>query len=127
MTTLYDCKEIETATACNSDGQKRQALDITILWFALNKECKAMARPEVQRLYIAYSFLGRDGAELETPVSLPKPKDCTEKCYFNFKKSELFSSVKCLATALFKVILRIRFHVILILTPQKGTYYFIFS
>lgn len=47
-----------------------------------------MVDPHVQRVYVAYSFLGRNGAELETPVSLPKPKHYVDKCYFNFKKSK---------------------------------------
>ncbi|CAH0592119.1 unnamed protein product [Chrysodeixis includens] len=64
-----------------------QTLDITILWLALNEECEAMVDPHVQRVYVAYSFLGRTGADLETPVSLPKPKHYVDKCYFNFKKT----------------------------------------
>ncbi|KAG6445946.1 hypothetical protein O3G_MSEX004171 [Manduca sexta] len=64
-----------------------QSIDITVLWLALNEECEAMMNPRIQRLYVAYSFLGRSGAELETPVSLPKPKHYVEKCFFNFKKS----------------------------------------
>ncbi|KAF9420227.1 hypothetical protein HW555_003448 [Spodoptera exigua] len=67
------------------DGAQR--LDITVLWLALNEECEAMVDPHVQRLYVAYTFLGRAGAELETPVSLPKPKHYVDKCYFNFKKT----------------------------------------
>ncbi|KAI5632861.1 first c2 domain of RPGR-interacting protein 1 domain-containing protein [Phthorimaea operculella] len=62
-------------------------IDITILWLALNEECPAMSERSVQKLYVAYSFLGRGGAELETPQSLPKPKQYQDKCYFNFKKS----------------------------------------
>ncbi|KAI8437961.1 hypothetical protein MSG28_010625 [Choristoneura fumiferana] len=64
-----------------------QILSITVLWLALNEECEAMLNPNVRRLYVAYSFLGRDGAELETPISLPKPKHYVDKCYYNFKKS----------------------------------------
>ncbi|CAH1639405.1 unnamed protein product [Spodoptera littoralis] len=62
-------------------------VDITVLWLALNEECEAMVDPHVQRVYVAYTFLGRTGAELETPVSLPKPKHYVDKCYFNFKKT----------------------------------------
>ncbi|KAJ8736687.1 hypothetical protein PYW08_007343 [Mythimna loreyi] len=70
------------------DNQKRSApkLEITILWLALNEKCEAMVDPHVQRVYVAYTFLGRSGAELETPVSLPKPRHYVEKCYFNFTK-----------------------------------------
>ncbi|KAJ2940733.1 hypothetical protein O0L34_g14843 [Tuta absoluta] len=46
-----------------------------------------MSERSVQKLYVAYSFLGRSGAELETPESLPKPRQYQDKCYFNFKKS----------------------------------------
>ncbi|KPJ15361.1 Protein fantom [Papilio machaon] len=63
-----------------------QTLDITVVWLALSEESEAMTNPDVQRLFVAYSFLGREGAELETPVSLPKPKSCNDKCYFNFNK-----------------------------------------
>ncbi|XP_047041872.1 uncharacterized protein LOC124645933 [Helicoverpa zea] len=71
------------------DDQERtgQNLDITVLWLALNEECEAMIDPHVQRVYVAYTFLGRTGAELETPISLPKPKHYVDKCYFNFRKT----------------------------------------
>ncbi|KAJ8735223.1 hypothetical protein PYW07_006843 [Mythimna separata] len=70
------------------EDQKRSPpkLEITVLWLALNEKCEAMMDPRIQRVYVAYSFLGRSGAELETPVSLPKPKHYVEKCYFNFTK-----------------------------------------
>lgn len=68
------------------EEMRNQTLDITVVWLALSEECEAMANPDVQRLFIAYSFLGREGAELETPISLPKPKSCNDKCFFNFNK-----------------------------------------
>ncbi|XP_038207810.1 uncharacterized protein LOC119829402 [Zerene cesonia] len=73
-------------TAKLSDD-KSQTLEITILWLALNEECQAMSDPKVKRLYVAYSFLGKRGAELETPCSFPKPKNFMDKCHFNFTKS----------------------------------------
>ncbi|CAH2049878.1 unnamed protein product, partial [Iphiclides podalirius] len=78
--------EVGAVDTHGSEDGNRRALDITVMWIALNEECEAMTRTDVQRLFVAYSFLGRDGADLETPVSLPKPKDCREKCHFNFKK-----------------------------------------
>ncbi|KAJ0182815.1 hypothetical protein K1T71_002184 [Dendrolimus kikuchii] len=77
----------ESATSDKSDIALTQTIDITILWLALNEECNAMLDSKVQRLYVAYSFLGRNGAELETPVSLPKPRHYFDKCNFNFRKT----------------------------------------
>jgi hypothetical protein len=71
-----------------SEDDPRQAVQITIMWLALNEECEAMADERVQRLYVAYQFLGHGGAELETPLSLPKPKTYSDKCTFNFSKSK---------------------------------------
>lgn len=65
-----------------------QSIDITIMWLALNEECDAITNPAVQQLYVAYNFLGRSGADLETPVSLPKPATYMDKCYFQFVRSE---------------------------------------
>ncbi|CAB3240113.1 unnamed protein product [Arctia plantaginis] len=67
--------------------EEELSIDITILWLALNEECEAMLNPRVQRVYVSYEFLGYSGADLETPVSLPKPKHYVDKCYFNFKKT----------------------------------------
>lgn len=67
---------------------RTRSINITILWLALNEECDAMNDPQVQRLYVAYSFLRYSGAELETPNSLPKPEHYLDKCYFNFEKSK---------------------------------------
>ncbi|XP_053610267.1 uncharacterized protein LOC128675116 isoform X3 [Plodia interpunctella] len=68
-------------------GSPNETIVITILWLALNEECGAMSDTGVQRLYVAFSLLGRAGADLETPVSLPKPRTYVEKCIFNFRKS----------------------------------------
>ncbi|XP_045488490.1 uncharacterized protein LOC123690044 [Pieris rapae] len=62
-------------------------LDITILWLALNEECRAMNDPIVKRIYVAFAFLGKSGADMETPSSLPKPRNFMDKCHFNFRKS----------------------------------------
>ncbi|XP_045524053.1 uncharacterized protein LOC123714044 isoform X3 [Pieris brassicae] len=62
-------------------------LDITILWLALNEECRAMNDPVVKRIYVAFAFLGKAGADMETPSSLPKPRNFMDKCHFNFRKS----------------------------------------
>lgn len=84
-----------------------QRLAITVLWLALNEECEAMIDPHVQRVYVAYTFLGRAGAELETPVSLPKPKHYVDKCYFNFKKSKCLFFVCMLAIRMWPSIHRL--------------------
>lgn len=70
-----------------NEDQLAQTVEITVMWLALNEECDAMNNPHVQRLYVAYTFLGRSGADMETPVSLPKPKNYVDKCYFHFTKS----------------------------------------
>lgn len=54
-----------------------------------------MNDPNVQRLYVAYSFLSYSGAELETPNSLPKPEHYLDKCYFNFEKSKCIMVRDC--------------------------------
>lgn len=58
-----------------------------------------MLNPRVQRVYVSYEFLGNSGADLETPVSLPKPKHYVDKCYFNFKKSEFYFNYGWLSTS----------------------------
>ncbi|KAM3960849.1 uncharacterized protein ACR2FA_004986 [Aphomia sociella] len=78
--------ELYYETSDDQELYQTQSFGITILWLALNEECEAMTNPSVQRLYVAYSLLGRSGAEYETPVSLPKPKNYMDKCEFNFKK-----------------------------------------
>lgn len=67
---------------------RTRSIQITVLWLGLNEECNAMNNPNVQRLYVAYSFLSYSGADLETPNSLPKPEHYLDKCYFNFEKSK---------------------------------------
>ncbi|KAL0851606.1 hypothetical protein ABMA28_007385 [Loxostege sticticalis] len=83
-----DAEEISEISRSNrlQNGSKKS---VTIAKY--NKKidtCDAMVNPNVQRLYVAYTFLGRSGAELETPLSLPKPKSYVDKCYFQFSKSK---------------------------------------
>nr|XP_032528742.1 uncharacterized protein LOC116778816 isoform X3 [Danaus plexippus plexippus] len=80
-------RTISQANTVVSTDENLQSLDITIQWLALNEDCKAMIDPNVRRLYVAYTFLGRSGADMETPVSLPKPKHYMDKCHFLFKKT----------------------------------------
>lgn len=85
--------EQQNSISLNQSSEEKhigQSVEITIMWLALNEECDAMVNPNVQRLYVAYTFLGRSGAELETPLSLPKPKSYVDKCYFQFSKSKFF-------------------------------------
>ncbi|XP_063827568.1 uncharacterized protein LOC135076964 [Ostrinia nubilalis] len=85
-------KENKTSSSTDrdpSDDHVGQCVDITVMWLALNEECAAMADARVTRLYVAYTFLGRSGAELETPVSLPKPRSYVDKCYFQFSKNNV--------------------------------------
>ncbi|KAL0901986.1 hypothetical protein ABMA27_007122 [Loxostege sticticalis] len=87
-----DAEEISEISRSNrlQNGSKKS---VTIAKY--NKKidtCDAMVNPNVQRLYVAYTFLGRSGAELETPLSLPKPKSYVDKCYFQFSKISLIIS-----------------------------------
>ena len=45
-----------------------------------------MTNDEIKQLFVAYSFLGIDTAETETPFSLPKPMPY-HQIQFNFNKS----------------------------------------
>ncbi|CAH0405573.1 unnamed protein product [Chilo suppressalis] len=71
----------------SDESTHKESIQVTVLWLALNEECDTMINPNVQRLYVAYEFLGMGGSELETPQSLPKPKGYADKCSFNFSKT----------------------------------------
>lgn len=43
----------------------------------------------ITQIFVAYKFLNCDPAELETPVSLPKPAP-NRPIHYNFKKGERF-------------------------------------
>ncbi|XP_013398857.1 protein fantom isoform X2 [Lingula anatina] len=58
---------------------------VTIAHLSLEEGASALSNPAVQQLFVEYRFLGFPAEELETPVSLPKPKP-DQQIYFNFKK-----------------------------------------
>jgi len=59
---------------------------VEISHLSLIQDTEYMNDPEIKRLFIAYNFLGINPAELETPISLPKPKSARQQLEFNFRK-----------------------------------------
>jgi hypothetical protein len=55
----------------------------------LYPDTTVMNNDAITQLYVAYKFLNCDPAELETPVSLPKPAP-NRPIHYNFKKGERF-------------------------------------
>ena len=51
----------------------------------LFSEAPFLDDPNVKQLFVAYKFLDCEPADLETPMSLPKPL-ADRPIYFNFKK-----------------------------------------
>ncbi|XP_077993112.1 protein fantom-like [Glandiceps talaboti] len=58
---------------------------VTIFSLVLDEDSSVMQDNKIERLYVEYRFLGVEPQELETPFSLPKPKQ-NQAIYFNFKK-----------------------------------------
>lgn len=61
---------------------------VEISHLSLIEDTEIMNDPEIKRLFIAYNFLGINPAELETPISLPKPKNARQQLEFNFRKGK---------------------------------------
>lgn len=58
---------------------------VQVTSLTLDSEAPILQDPNVKQLFIAYKFLDYDPADLETPVSLPKPAP-NRPIYYNFKK-----------------------------------------
>ncbi|XP_046753138.1 uncharacterized protein LOC124416254 [Diprion similis] len=74
-------------TAVNKDvvASPKYPITITIQSMNLFEKSSIMNNPEIQLLYIEYSFLGHQGADMETH-SLPKPKNKDETMFYNFTR-----------------------------------------
>ncbi|XP_071443984.1 X-linked retinitis pigmentosa GTPase regulator-interacting protein 1-like [Hetaerina americana] len=59
------------------------SIEVHSLWIV--PECSVANDPNIHQLFVEYSFLGKGGENLETPVSLPKTQE-NEKLNFNFKR-----------------------------------------
>ena len=58
---------------------------IQVTSLTLDSEAPILQDPNVKQLFVAYKFLDYEPAELETPISLPKPAPY-RPIYYNFKK-----------------------------------------
>ena len=61
------------------------SLAITIISLAVNPNSWLALDPTVEQLFVEYQFLNYNETELETPVSLPKPRPGQSAC-FNFRQ-----------------------------------------
>ena len=68
--------------------QHSDTVVVEISHLSLIEDTEIMNDPEIKRLFIAYNFLGINPAELETPISLPKPKNARQQLEFNFRKGK---------------------------------------
>ncbi|XP_046395348.1 protein fantom-like [Ischnura elegans] len=77
----------DESTVAHDNVSKLPTPQITIEVHSLRllSECSVAKDPNVHQLFVEYSFLGKGGENLETPVSLPKPQS-NEKLSFNFKR-----------------------------------------
>lgn len=71
---------------CSHYLQHSDTVVVEISHLSLIQDTEYMNDPEIKRLFIAYNFLGINPAELETPISLPKPKSARQQLEFNFRK-----------------------------------------
>ena len=61
------------------------SLAITIISLAVNPDSWVARDTSVEQLFVEYQFLNYNETELETPISLPKPKPGQSAC-FNFRQ-----------------------------------------
>lgn len=66
---------------------------VEVSYLTIKPNAAIMSDPDIKRLYVAYNFLGINPAELETPISLPKPKNGSQRLTFNFRKGILILSL----------------------------------
>lgn len=60
-------------------------MSITVKSFTLESGSSLAYNDSVKKVFVEYQFLNYDYGELETPSSLPKPKEGRD-AHFNFKK-----------------------------------------
>lgn len=61
---------------------------IEVSHLSINDDSAIMRDPDIKRLFVAYNFLDVNPAELETPISLPKPRSSDQQITFNFRKGQ---------------------------------------
>lgn len=61
---------------------------IEVSHLSLQEDADIMKDSSIKRLFVAYNFLGINPAELETPMSLPKPRKSHQQMKFNFRKGK---------------------------------------
>jgi len=61
---------------------------IQVTSLTLHPEASILDDPNVKQVFVAYKFLDCDPADLETPISLPKPAPY-RPISFNFKKGKV--------------------------------------
>jgi len=72
--------------------QQSEQVVVEVGHLSLDDDAAIMKNPDVKRLFIAYNLLGVNPAELETPISLPKPKSSNHQITFNFRKGQFTSA-----------------------------------
>lgn len=65
--------------------QPTSTVVIQVTSLTLDSEAPILQDPNVKQLFVAYKFLDYEPADLETPISLPKPAPY-RPIYYNFKK-----------------------------------------
>lgn len=73
----------------SSNTQHGEVVVVEISHLSLHEKSDVMNDPTIKRLFVAYNFLGLNPAELETPMSLPKPHKPHQQMKFNFRKGRL--------------------------------------
>lgn len=63
-------------------------MTIVVSRLSLEDDSPVMENDQIQQLFVEYKFLGLPPQELETPFSLPKPKNSHQSLTFNFSKSK---------------------------------------
>ncbi|KAG8233546.1 hypothetical protein J437_LFUL013758 [Ladona fulva] len=69
----------------DSNVEKIPQIVIEIHSLQLSPKSSVAKDPNIHQLFIEYTFLGKQGESMETPVSLPKPQSNEILC-FNFRK-----------------------------------------
>ncbi|XP_067934908.1 protein fantom-like [Watersipora subatra] len=59
---------------------------VEVSHLTIREDAQLMSNPDIRRLFVAYNFLAVNPADLETPISLPKPKKAGQQLTFNFRK-----------------------------------------
>lgn len=65
----------------------KDTIVIKIHRLKLTQGCPLLHHPDIHRVFVEFSFLGKSGFEYETE-SVSIPKSHTENMYFKYQKSE---------------------------------------